>query len=433
MRIIHLTPGTGSFHCGSCLRDNALIKALRVKGHDAMMIPLYLPLVTDADEANPEQAVKVGGVSLYLQQKLPGFGLLPKAWRRWLDSEKLLRWASKFMGMTSARDLGEMTVGSLQGEQGRQWKEWGQLVEWVKQDGRPDVISLSNSLLIGLAPALARDVGVPVVVSLQGEDAFLDTLIEPYRTQAWGLMKRNARSVSRFVAPSRFYADLMAERLQVPRAMVEVVPNGLNLDHFNLDRREPEVPTIGYLARMIHGKGLTTLIDAFIALAGRNHVPGVRLRVAGAKTPSDEPYLAGLVAKLQQAGLADRVSWEPNVTFEDKLKLLHEVTVFSVPAAYGEAFGLYVIEAQAAGLPVVQPRHGAFPELLELTRGGLLCEAHDSVGLSAALEKLLLDHGLRGHLSATARDGVRRHFSAERMAGAFEAVLDAAVAEPAAV
>ena len=60
MRILHLTPGTGSFHCGSCLRDNALVKALRARGHDAMMVPLYLPLVTDADDANPEQAVRVG-------------------------------------------------------------------------------------------------------------------------------------------------------------------------------------------------------------------------------------------------------------------------------------------------------------------------------------------------------------------------------------
>ncbi len=79
MRILHLTPGTGSFHCGSCLRDNALVKALRARGHDAMMVPLYLPLVTDADEANPEQAVRVGGVGLFLQQKFPWFRFMPRS------------------------------------------------------------------------------------------------------------------------------------------------------------------------------------------------------------------------------------------------------------------------------------------------------------------------------------------------------------------
>ena len=204
MRIIHLTPGTGSFHCGSCLRDNALIKALRTRGHDALMIPLYLPLVTDADEANPEQAVRVGGVSLYLQEKFPWFKHAPQWLRNFFDSEAVLRWASRFIGMTSARDLGVMTVGSLLGESGRQWSEWDQLVQWIETEGKPDVISFSNSLLIGLAPALALRVKVPLVVSLQGEDSFLDTLVEPYRTEAWELMRKNARSVTRFVAPSEF-------------------------------------------------------------------------------------------------------------------------------------------------------------------------------------------------------------------------------------
>lgn len=427
MRIIHLTPGTGSFHCGSCLRDNALIKALRARGHDAMIIPLYLPLVTDADEANPEQAVKVGGVSLYLQQRLPGFRLLPRFLRAWLDGEKLLRWASRFMGMTSARDLGEMTVGSLLGEDGRQWSEWDRLIQWLETEGKPDVVSLSNSLLIGLAPALVRRVKVPVVVSLQGEDSFLDTLTEPYRTQAWDLMRKNARSVARFISPSDFYARVMAERLAVPADKVSVVYNGLNYEGWSHARREPEVPTIGYLARMIHGKGLTTLVDAFIELAGRGSVPGVKLRIAGARTPADDKYIEGLQAKLAGAGLADRVTWEPNVSFEEKTKLLHEVTVFSVPATYGEAFGLYVVEAQAAGLPVVQPRHGAFPELLEITQGGELCDPDDVKSLGQTLEKVLVDHEHRTALSRKGRENTRARFSAEQMAADFDDVLKSVI------
>jgi len=214
MKILHLTPGTGSFHCGSCLRDNALVIALRARGHDAMIVPLYLPLVTDADEANPEQSVRVGGVGLYLQQKFPWFRFMPRFAHRLLDNPALLRWASRRMGLTGARDLGEMTVGSLMGEKSPQWAEWGKLVRWIVEDCRPDVVVLSNSLLCGLAPELSQ-AGLPVVCSLQGEDGFLDTLIEPYRTQAWELMNQTARSVVRFVAPSRFYADLMARRMGV--------------------------------------------------------------------------------------------------------------------------------------------------------------------------------------------------------------------------
>ncbi|CAN5879503.1 glycosyltransferase family 4 protein [soil metagenome] len=423
MRLLHLTPGTGSFHCGSCLRDNALIKALRARGHDALMVPLYLPLVTDRDEANPEQAVRVGGISLYLQQKFPLFRFVPGFVHRWLNDEKRLRWASKFIGMTSARDLGEMTVGSLLGEKGRQWAEWENLVQWIETEAKPDVISLSNSLLIGLAPALKRRLGVPIVCSLQGEDCFLDTLTEPYRSQAWKLMEENAQSVSCFISPSQFYADLMAPRLAVPASKMAVVYNGLNFDGYSEDHQEPEVPTIGYLARMIHGKGLTTLVDAFIALAGRNTVPQVRLRIAGAKTAGDDAYLVGLQQKLEKARLLDRVTFEPNLSFEEKTKFLQEVSLFSVPATYGEAFGLYIIEAQACGLPVVQPSHGAFPELLKITEGGVLCEPDDPESLSQALEALLLDDSKRYALSAQGRTNARLHFSAERMAESFDAVM----------
>jgi len=424
MKILHLTPGTGSFHCGSCLRDNALIKALRGRGHDALMIPLYLPLVTDADEANPEQHVRVGGIALYLQEKFPRvFQFVPRVVHRWLDSEWLLRWASKFMGMTSARDLGEMTVGSLLGEKGRQWSEWAKLVDWIETEAKPDVISLSNSLLIGLAPSLARRVRVPIVCSLQGEDAFLDNLPEPYRTRAWALMQENARSISRFISPSQFYATTMQPRLGATVDQMAVVYNGLNFATYDAVRVEPSVPTIGFLARMIHGKGLTTLVEAFVSLSGRGTVPGVRLRLAGAHTSADDGYQDGLRKRLTEAGLADRVTFEPNLTFEEKVRFLHEITIFSVPATCGEAFGLYVAEAQGCGLPVVQPEHGAFPELLSLTDGGLLCAPDDAEALADALQDLLLDTAKREALATNGRTNARRHFSSDRMALNFEAVL----------
>ena len=422
MRIVHLTPGTGSFHCGSCLRDHALIKALRAMGHDALMAPLYLPLVTDGDVTNPEQPVRVGGVGLYLQQKFPWFRFFPRFVHRWLDSTRLLRWASKRIGMTSARDLGEMTVGSLEGEQGRQWPEWQKLVEWIVDEAKPEVVSLSNSLLIGLAPALKK-AGLPVVCSLQGEDGFLDTLVEPYRTRAWELMQVNAQSVTCFIAPSRFYANVMAEKLAAKPEQMAVVMNGLDFRAYRGEKREPQVPTIGFLARMIHGKGLTTLIEAFIELKKRNRVPGLRLRVGGASTPSDEPYLKMLRDKLAAAGVADSVTWEPNLTFGEKVAFLHSITVFSVPATCGEAFGLYMIEAQGCGVPVVQPRHGAFPELLDTTQGGVLVEPDDVGSLADGLESLVMDEVKRKLLAEAATRNTEAEFSAQRMAESFAQLL----------
>lgn len=431
MRILHLTPGTGSFHCGSCLRDNALIKALRAHGHDAMIVPLYLPMITDADDAGEGAPVRVGGISLYLQHKMPFFHRLPAFVRRWLDDEKRLRWAAKHMGMTSARDLGEMTVGSLLGEKGRQWPEWRRLVDWIATEVKPDVVTLSNALLMGLVPAIRKATGAPIVCCLQGEDAFLDTLVEPYRTQSWKLVQELARSVTKFVAPSKFYADVMAQRMGVPSNQITVVYNGLNFDAYEGGRMDPATPTIGYLARMIHGKGLGTLVGAFIALAKRNTVPNVKLRIAGAKMAMDDAYIRELQHKLETAKLSGRVSWEPNLSFEDKVRFLHEVTVFSVPATYGEAFGLYVAEAQACGTPVVQPRHGAFPEILAATQGGVMCEPDDPEALSQALEELLLDESKRRQMGEAGKANARTRFSAARMAERFENVLTS-LAAPAA-
>lgn len=423
MRILHLTPGTGTFHCGSCLRDNALIKGLRVRGHDALMAPLYLPLVTDREAASPEIPVQVGGISLYLQQKMPWTRHLPRAFHRWLNKPERLRSAARHMGMTRAKDLGEMTLGALVGEKGAQWPEWRRLLDWVKTDAKPDVISLSNSLLIGLCPAIERDLGIPVVVSLQGEDSFLDTLIEPYREQAWAVMRENARHVTRFIAPSQFYAGVMRGRLDVPAEKMAVIHNGLDANSFGTADPDPNWPVIGYFARMIHGKGLTTLVDAFIELSKRGSVPRLKLKVGGAKTPADEKYVQELQGKLAAAGCAQKVEWHPNVSFADKLKFFRNLTVFSVPATYGEAFGLYLLEAMASGIPVVQPESGAFPEIVGMTGCGLLCKPDDTTALADALEQLLLDDHAREQMINRGMQGVRSEFNVAKMAERFDAML----------
>lgn len=429
MRIIHLTPGTGSFHCGSCLRDHALIKALRVRGHDALIVPLYLPLVTDREEINADQAVRVGGISLYLQQKMPWFHLMPGFVHRWLNDPARLRKASLRIGMTSAKDLGEMTVGSLVGQKGRQWAEWKKLISWLKEQPKIDVVSLSNSLITGLAQAIKEEIGARVVCSLQGEDAFLDTLVEPYREQAWAALRENMQHVDRLIAPSRFYADTMAARLQVGPDKMVVIPNGIESTPFTVARPDPNWSTIGFFARMIHGKGLTLLVDAFIEMVKRNRVPRTKLKIGGAFTPGDEKYVAGLKDKLKKAGCLDRVEFHPNLDFDDKTRFFRDVSVFSVPAIYGEAFGLYVLEALACGVPVVQPESGAYPELIEATGGGLLFKSEDSSALADALERLLSDNQLREQLSLKGMSAVRQNFTPTAMAARFDEMLRQVVAD----
>ncbi|MGB0590542.1 MAG: hypothetical protein ACPGU1_12770 [Myxococcota bacterium] len=90
MNLLMLTAGTGSFHCGTCLRDNALAQGLRGLGHDVRLVPLYLPLITDGESASAGEDVLLGGVTAYLQQHSALFRALPKWVDRALDSRAML-------------------------------------------------------------------------------------------------------------------------------------------------------------------------------------------------------------------------------------------------------------------------------------------------------------------------------------------------------
>jgi len=421
MRIIHLTPGTGNFHCGSCHRDNHLVKALRAQGHDVTMVPLYLPLVTDGEAANPELPVQVGGINLFLRQKVPLFRHAPRWLQRWLDSPKMLLRAAKRASMTSARQLGEMTIESLRGASGKQAEDWQQLMDWIGREGKPDLLSLSNGLLNGLAVAAQRDLQVPVVCSLQGEDSFLDTLPEPYRTQSWDLLRANSKAVARYVAGSDYYAATMQQRLGHPVACVK---NGLDLSAYTRQAQAPQPPVIGFLARQIAGKGLHTLVDAFIQLAPR--LPEVWLSVAGTATDADDKFIAQQQKKLQKAGLWERVTWRRELGVAEKIAHFQSLTVLSVPAAYGEAFGLYVVESLACGVPVVEPDHAGLGELVRASGGGLLCEPDNAASLAEALEKVLTDAPLRELLAEKGYQAAHRDYTAVRMARDFAAVCEGA-------
>jgi glycosyltransferase involved in cell wall biosynthesis len=417
MRIVHLTAGTGSFFCGTCLRDHALVKALRRLGHDALIVPLYLPLVLDDSGGHEESPLFFGGINVYLQQKSAFFRHTPRWLDDLLDSPALLRQAGRRAGMTNPRELGEMTFSMIEGERGRQAKELNKLVAWLIEQ-KPDVVCLSNSLLIGIARRVREELRVPIICSLQGEDAFLDTLSEPFRERCWQLVRERAADVDRFVAPSRYYGALMQERLRLAREKIVVVYNGINLEGFAPAGTLPKFPTVGFLARMCAEKGLDTLVEAFISLAPR--VPDARLKIGGSKTDADHAFVNELTDRLEQAGIANAVRFLPNLTHAEKQQFLRGLTVLSVPTRGGEAFGLFVIESLASGVPVAQPNNGAFPELIELTGGGVLYAEGDADSLADSLERLLLDPAQAAELGRGGRQAVNARFTSDAMARNFD-------------
>jgi glycosyltransferase involved in cell wall biosynthesis len=419
-----LTPGTGYFYCGSCLRDSVLARTLRKLGHDVVVVPLYLPPVLEEPEDG--EAVHMGGINMYLQQKTRLARHLPRWLADLLDRPKLLRWASRRGNLTQAADLGSMTVSMLQGECGRQADEVEKLVQWAASTERPDVVVLSNIMLCGIVRRLKQELDRPVVATLQGEAPFLDALPEPFSTQAWQELTERASDIDAFVPVSRSYGDLMAGRLRIEPERIRVIHNGLDLADM-LSEPEPlagrEPKTIGFLARMCRDKGLHTLVEAFILLKESGRFEDLRLRIAGAMLSEDRAFVKGLQARLRSRGWQGHSEFLPNIDRAEKLAFLAELSVLSVPATYGESFGLYLLEAMASGVPVVQPRHGAFPEILEATGGGILCEPDDADALAQALEELLLDESKSRELARQGRRSVMEHYTAERMAKEFEELV----------
>ncbi len=424
MNVVFLSPGAGGMYCGNCLRDNALVAALRRLGHATLMVPLYLPRRLDEPDHSTGTPIFFSGINVFLDQKAVLFRSAPQWLRNVFRSPGLLRWTGRFAAKTRPTDVAELTLSMLRGEHGNQAGQLEELIVWLRTQPAPDVICLSNALLAGFVRRLRAAFNAPVVCQLSGEDTFLDAMDEPVRGRVWAELAAQARTVDRFLAPTRYFADRMAARLALTPAQIEVVPLGVNLDGYGHTAdstaapRPPLVgpPTLGFFARMCPDKGLDTLVAAFIRLKQRNCVPGLRLKIGGSCGPADEAFVAAQRDQMRAAGVLCDVEFHPNLDRAAKIAFLRSLTVFSVPALYGEAFGLYLLEAMAAGVPVVQPRHAAFPEIVAASGGGVICEPGDPVALADAIEALLLDRMRLRALGEAGWRAVQEHFSIERMA-----------------
>ena len=426
VRSVQITAGAGGRLCGSCLHDNALVKALRARGRDAILVPAYVPTTTD-EESVAERRIVMGGVNVWLQQQVPLFRRTPAWIDRLLDARPLLEWLSAGTGSARPADLGPLTVSALEGEQGHQRKEVAKLAAWLAADVRPDVVHLSNALLLGVARSVRAATGARIVCTLSGEDIFVDAIPEPHRGRIWGLLRERAADVDAFVALNEFFAGFMAGRLGVPRERIAVIPHGVDLGAF--PATAPDLAArrrarggrlvVGYLARACREKGLDQLVRALPGLAARHDAEVV---AAGAEVAAERGYVAECAALAEELGVADRFRWLGQVDRGAKLAFFGSVDVFAMPTAHPEAKGLPVIEALAAGVPVVAPRHGAFPELLDGERAGLLHAPSDPADLAVKLAAVLDDGALAARLGAHGHATARARHSAERMAAAHESL-----------
>lgn len=394
-------------YCGSCTRDNALARELLRRGHDVTLQPVYTP--TRPDEPNVSRdRILFGGISVYLQQHVPLFRKTPWIVDRLWDSPRVIRALAGRAVSTDARLLGDLTISMLQGDRGVLRKEFEKLVDWIAAEPLPDVIDLPNSLLISLADPLKRAFGRPVCCTLQGEELFLDTLLPQYRERAIGLVREQVRVVDRFIAVSDYCARFMSRYLSIPPDTISVVPLGINLEGYGRkpEAQGPQPFTVGYFARVAPEKGLHVLADAYVRLRRRSAGIPMRLEAAGYLARDGRPYLASVRRTLDEAGLGAEFTYHGEVDRNGKLAFLRGLDVLSVPATYDEPKGMFLLEAMASGVPVVQPRRGSFTEIVERTGGGLLVDA-DPEALADGLHRIATTPELGAALADRGFAGVR--------------------------
>lgn len=403
-------------YCGSCLRDNALAAEMLKQRHDVLLVPIYTPTLTDEENISMHR-VFFGGISVYLEQHIPLFRRTPKFFDRLWDSEAALNMLARRSIAVDPRPLAELTISMLKGEDGFQRKELDNLIDWLKTESRPDVVNLPNSLLIALARPIKRALNLPVFCTLQGEDLFIDGLGEPYRTEALDLIRSNVEFIDGFLAVSDFYAERMCGDLGIPQRKMHVVPLGINFDGYESRTRDASDEfVVGYFARIAPEKGLHILADAYRVLRQKTPDRKLRLEIAGYLAPEHQEYLASIERTLRDSGLAGEVQYRGVLDRDSKIAFLKGLDVMSVPATYDEPKGMSLLEAMAAGVPVVQPRRGSFTEIIERTGGGLLVDGSDGASLASGLQALIESPSLAGELSKRAFAGVREHYSVSNMA-----------------
>jgi glycosyltransferase involved in cell wall biosynthesis len=416
MKIACITAGAGRMYCGSCLRDNSLAKALMDAGHDILLIPTYTPSRTDETNVSLNK-VFLGGVNVYLQQRFGLFRKAPRSIDRLWDFKPLLRLVSRLGVSVDPADLGGLTVSMLRGTKGPLRKEISRLVRFLLDEASPEIINLPNSLLISLAPAIKAEMKTPVCCTLQGEDLFLEGLGKSYKKESIRLIREHAQSVDAFIAVSDYGARSMAEYLGIDRNKIRVAPLGVNFDGFgdiSDSRMAPFI--IGYLARLAPEKGLHVLCEAYRALRTRAGLPASQLWAAGYMAPEHKSYLSGIRDDLESWGLADHFHYHGELDRSGKIEFLKKLSVLSVPEPYEDPKGLFLLEAMAAGIPTVQPRRGAFTEIIEKTGGGILVEPDKPEALAQGIFELWNDPGKRTELAIRGYKGVRLHYSAAQMA-----------------
>jgi glycosyltransferase involved in cell wall biosynthesis len=410
MKIAYLLPGSGgSFYCGNCTRDKFLTQSLKRIGNDILMIPMYLPLTVDDCEA--DSPIFYGAVNIYLEQISPIFKFLPQWAKKLLDSEKILRFAARQSGSTSASGNEAMTISMLKGEHGKQAHDLDILINWLKEHEKPDVVHLSNALLSGLAAKLKKELGCKVICTLQDEDEWVDEMREPYCTETWKIISENAEHVDSFIAVSQYYANLMHTKLTIPSEKIKVVYNSLGEDLIRKNQHSTDFHTIGYMSKISSHFGADILFEAFAELKKESQFKSLKLKYTGGYTDDYKKIISKINRKAKLLNIENDIEFFEDLSYEGKKNFLDSISLFCVPSRRKEAFGMHILEAFAAEVPVVMPEIGAYPELIEKSKAGLCYNPENVSALTTTLRNVLTERKIYNNLQQNCHVAIKKTFS----------------------
>ncbi len=392
------------------------IKAIRkVPGIDVTAIPLYLPPDGSDIDTDFDKHVFFGAISMYLREKIPFFRKMPAFLDKVFDASPMLKIAARQAGTTRTEGLENLTLNMIKGDNAMREQEVDRLVSYLLKDSKPDAIHLSNALIIGLASQLKKRLNVRIICSLQNEDDWIDEMVEPYRYRAWKMIAEEAVHVDAFISPSKYYKDLFITKTGVSGNNIHVVPSGIESQEDHPASVNKHSPSIGYYCRVSYQNGFDKLVDAFINIKTNDKIAGLTLHVCGGFTSDDKPFIKDQIKKITAHGFKSFVKIYPEFQGSSKQEFFRNIDIMSVPVRKYDAYGLYILEANAAGVPVVQPATGAFPEILDRTGGGIIYHPDNEEELTAALIKLLNDNSLRKSLGKTGQIKVKEELTLEKM------------------
>ncbi|TCS37640.1 glycosyltransferase family 4 protein [Reinekea marinisedimentorum] len=197
-----------------------------------------------------------------------------------------------------------------------------------------------------------------------------------------------------------------------------VIPHGIDVDQMrsaaNVHSYElPGLLNVGIFGRVRHQKGVDLFVEALIALLPS--YPDWGGVIVGEVTPSQQSFVDDLTRKISDAGLTDRVRILGKVDFQDIPHLFRSVDIVT-SLSRNEGFGLTVLEAMSVSKPVIATRAGAWPDIIDSGKDGLLIDVEDLDQLKASLEQLMRSAEQRQSMGAYAASKIDRQYTIEREA-----------------